>query len=173
MGNEIASPIRKVSGTTDKVPSRHSGLNRGLMAPWIWLVVAGLLLVAEMLTVHLLFASLALAALAAALAGFFGGSLAVQGIAFSIFAVISLAFIRPFALKHLKKQSPAEATNVDALLGQRALVTEMVNQDSGYVKLSGETWSARTESGAIPAGENVIVIAIDGAIARVKRREVN
>lgn len=142
------------------------------MASWIWLVVAGLLLVAEMLTVHLLFASLALAALAAALAGFLGGSLAIQGIAFSIFAVISLAFIRPVALKHLKKQSPAQSTNVDALIGQRALVTEMVSEDGGYVKLSGETWSARTESGSIPQGESVEVIAIDGAIARVKRKEV-
>lgn len=142
------------------------------MTAWIWLVVAGLLLVAEMLTVHLLFASLALAALAAALAGFLGGSLAVQGIAFALFAVISLAFIRPVALRHLKKQSPDEATNVDALVGQRAFVTEMVNEDRGYVKLSGETWSARSESGSIPEGENVVVVAIDGAIARVKRKEV-
>ena len=141
------------------------------MAPWMWFVVAGLLLVAEMLTVHLLFASLALAALAAALAGFLGGSLAVQGIAFSFFALISLVFLRPIALRHLKRQSPSEATNVDALVGQRALTTTSVGQHDGQVKLSGEIWSARTEDGRIPEGENVIVVAIEGATARVKREE--
>lgn len=137
----------------------------------MWFVVAGLLLVAEMLTVHLLFASLALAALAAALAGFLGGSLAVQGMAFALFAVISLAFIRPIALRHVKKQSPSEATNVDALVGQRALTMSSVDQHNGQVKLSGEIWSARTELGDIPQGENVVVIAIDGATARVRREE--
>lgn len=141
------------------------------MAPWMWFVVAGLLLVAEMLTVHLLFASLAIAALAAALTGFLGGSLALQGVAFAVFAVLSLGLIRPIALRHLKKQIPSDATNVEALVGQRAHATTEVDQRGGQIKLSGEIWSARSESGLIAAGENVIVEAIEGATARVKRAE--
>ena len=135
------------------------------MDSWMWLVVAGLLLVAEMLTVHLLFASLATAALAAALAGFFGGSLAIQGLAFALFAAISLFFIRPIALRHLKRQDQSQATNVD---GQKAHTTSVVDSLGGQVKLSGEIWSARSESGSIPAGESVIVVAIEGASVLVK-----
>jgi membrane protein implicated in regulation of membrane protease activity len=140
------------------------------MESWMWLLVAGLLLVAEMLTVHLLFASLATAALAAALTGFLGGSLAIQGIAFALFAVISLAFIRPIALRHLKRQDQSQATNVDALVGQRALTTSAVDPLGGQVKLSGEIWSARTDAQSIPVGTKVVVVAIEGATVLVREQ---
>jgi len=39
----------------------------------------------------------------------------------------------------------------------------------GQIKLSGEIWSAITDSGEIGTGEKVTVIAIDGATARVRR----
>jgi membrane protein implicated in regulation of membrane protease activity len=140
------------------------------MDPWIWFAVAALLLVAEMLTVHLLFASLALAALGAAITNIAGGTLTLQGIMFAIFAAISLLFLRPIALRHLNRQSSAEATNVDALIGAQAFVTSVVNQRDGQIKLNGEIWSARTEEDEeIPDGEKVLVLAIDGAIARVTK----
>lgn len=52
------------------------------MAPWVWFVVAGFLLIVEMLTVDLLFASLAFAALAAGITDALGGSQTLQGIVF-------------------------------------------------------------------------------------------
>ena len=58
------------------------------MAPWIWFAVAGLLLIAEMLTADLLFASLALAALAAGVTNAAGGSEALQGVTFGVFAIL-------------------------------------------------------------------------------------
>lgn len=141
------------------------------MAVWIWFAVAGLLLIAEMLTVDLLFASLALAALAAGVTNVVGGSETWQGVTFAVFAILSLISLRPIALRHLKKQIPGTATNVDALIGVRAVATTSIDQNAGQVKLSGEIWSAHTESGVIQSGENVLVIAIDGAIARVKKLE--
>ncbi|MFM8961559.1 MAG: NfeD family protein [Actinomycetota bacterium] len=139
------------------------------MAAWIWFAIFGALLVAEMLVVHLLFASLALAALAAGLTSLAGGSPAIQGLAFSIAGAISLLFLRPIALRHLKKQNSDTATNVDALVGQSAYTTTNVGPNGGQVKLSGEIWSAITDSGEIGTGEKVTVIAIDGATARVRR----
>ena len=141
------------------------------MPVWIWFAVAGLLLVAEMLTVNLLFASLALAALAAGVTNAAGGSQALQGVAFSLFAILSLIALRPIALRHLKRQAPNGSTNIDALIGARALATTTVNSNGGQIKLSGEIWSARTESEAIESGENVVVLAIDGATARVAKLE--
>ena len=143
------------------------------MAAWIWFAIFGVLIVAEMLVVHLLFASLALAALAAGLTSLAGGSPAVQGLAFAIAGAVSLLFIRPIALRHLKKQNADAATNVDALIGQPAYTTTDVGPTGGQVKLSGEIWSAVSESGVIRSGEKVSVVSIDGATARVRKAEEN
>lgn len=139
------------------------------MPVWIWFAVAGLLLIAEMLTANLLFASLAVAALSAGVTNAAGGSETLQGVVFGLFAILSLIALRPIALRHLKKQPQSGSTNVDALIGARALVTTTVDSNGGQVKLSGEIWSARTESEVIESGENVVVIAIDGATARVAK----
>lgn len=139
------------------------------MPIWIWFAVAGLLLIAEMLTANLLFASLAVAALSAGVTNAAGGSETLQGVVFGLFAILSLIALRPIALRHLKKQPQSGSTNVDALIGARALVTTTVDSNGGQVKLSGEIWSARTESEVIESGENVVVIAIDGATARVAK----
>lgn len=143
------------------------------MPIWIWFAVAGLLLIAEMLTANLLFASLAVAALSAGVTNAAGGSETLQGVIFGLFAILSLIALRPIALRHLKKQPQSGSTNVDALIGARALVTTTVDSNGGQVKLSGEIWSARTDSDSevIESGENVVVIAIDGATARVAKLE--
>ena len=141
------------------------------MSPWIWFAVVAFLLVAEMLTVHLVFASLALAAFAAAITNALGFSLVSQGVMFAVFAVVSLVFLRPTAIRHLNKQNSKQATNIDALIGASAVTTSSVNHAGGQVKLSGEIWSAHTFDQEIDANEQVIVVAIDGATARVKKVE--
>ena len=87
----------------------------------MWLVAGGALLVAEMLTVDLLFASLAFSAFMAAGVQSLGFNMAVQGFTFGVAAVISLFILRPIALKNLKKTTPDFATNVDAWVGAAAL----------------------------------------------------
>jgi membrane protein implicated in regulation of membrane protease activity len=140
------------------------------MPIWMWLAAGGGLLVAEMLTVDLLFASLAFSAFMAAGVNALGFNMAVQGITFGIAAVISLFILRPIALKNLKKRTPDFATNVDALVGAPALTISLVNDRSGQVKLNGEIWSARSESGEIAADSKVQVIAIEGATAVVNQK---
>ena len=140
------------------------------MQLWMWLVAGGALLVAEMLTVDLLFASLAFSAFSAATASAFGLDAAVQGVVFAVAAVISLFILRPIALKNLKRTAPDQATNVDALIGSPALALTTVTDVAGQVKLNGEVWSARSESGSIPSDSRVEVVAIEGATAVVKPR---
>jgi membrane protein implicated in regulation of membrane protease activity len=140
------------------------------MPIWMWLAAGSALLVAEMLTVNLLFASLAFSAFMAAVANALGYNMAVQGFTFGVAAIFSLFILRPIALKHLKKTTPDFATNVDALVGAPALALTEVNEMSGQVKLSGETWSARTESGVIATGSKVEVLSIEGATAVIKLR---
>jgi membrane protein implicated in regulation of membrane protease activity len=140
------------------------------MPIWMWLAAGGALLVAEMLTVDLLFASLAFSAFMAAGVNALGFNMAVQGVTFGIAAVISLFILRPIALKNLKKRTPDFATNVDALVGSSAFTLSVVTDRSGQIKLNGETWSARSDSGEIPADFKVQVVAIEGATAVVSKK---
>ena len=77
---------------------------------WMWLATGGLLLVVEMLTVNLLFASLAFSALLAAIASALGLNVLIQGALFGLGAAGSLLFLRPIALRHLKR-SPSRTGN--------------------------------------------------------------
>jgi membrane protein implicated in regulation of membrane protease activity len=140
------------------------------MPIWMWLGAAGVLLVVEMLTVDLLFASLAFSALLAAGASAAGFDVVVQGIVFGVGAVGSLLFLRPVALKHLKKKPADHATNIEALIGAPAIALTAVTENEGLVKLSGETWSARSFNDDIENGTRVEVVAIEGATAVVKRK---
>jgi membrane protein implicated in regulation of membrane protease activity len=138
------------------------------MQLWMWLGAAGALLVAEMMTVDLLFASLAFSAFMAAIANGLGFEMAAQGLVFGLAAGVSLFVLRPIALKHLKKRPADFATNVDALIGAPAVALTEVTVHNGQVKLSGEIWSARSQSASISKDSILEVIAIEGATAIVK-----
>jgi membrane protein implicated in regulation of membrane protease activity len=136
----------------------------------MWLAASGALLVIEILTVDLLFASLAFSALLAAGANALGFNVVIQGIVFGLGAIGSLMFLRPIALRHLKKKPADHATNIEALIGAPAMTLSAITEHDGLVKLSGETWSARSNTGEIEVGSQVEVVAIEGATAVVKRK---
>lgn len=138
------------------------------MAMWIWLASGGALLLVELMTANLLFASLAVSALAAAGAAGLGYDAVVQTVVFGVAAILSLVFIRPVALRHLKKTKPDAATNTDALIGTFAFTLTTVSETGGQIKLAGEVWTAKTEGGSIAADKKVFVTAIRGATAIIK-----
>ena len=136
----------------------------------MWLAASGALLVIEILTVDLLLASLAFSALLAAGANALGFNVVIQGVVFGLGAIGSLMFLRPIALRHLKKKPADHATNIEALIGAPAMTLSGITKHDGLVKLSGETWSARSNTGEIEVGSQVEVVAIEGATAVVKRK---
>jgi membrane protein implicated in regulation of membrane protease activity len=143
------------------------------MHSWIvWLVVAAVLGVAELLTTTLAFGLIAVAAVAAAVVGAFHLSFALQLVAFAVTAGAGLGFVRPIAIKHVK-QPPALRTGVAALVGRSAIVLEEVTEHSGRVRIDGEEWSSRPydESLVIPVGTKVDVMQIKGATVLVYPRE--
>ena len=137
---------------------------------WMWLTASGLFIVAEILTVDLLFASLAFATLMAAAASALSLNTIAQGLIFAISAGLSIFVLRPIALRNLQKRTPGLATNVDALFGADAFTITEVTEHSGEVKLSGEIWSARSRTGTIKKSTNVEVVSIEGATAIIKRK---
>jgi len=143
------------------------------MESWIiWLIVAAVLGVAELLTPTLAFGLIAVAAVAAAVVGAFHLSFALQLVAFAVAAGAGLVFVRPIAIKHIK-QPPALRTGVAALVGRSAIVLEEVTEHGGRVRIDGEEWSSRPydESLVIPVGTKVDVMQIKGATVLVYPRE--
>jgi membrane protein implicated in regulation of membrane protease activity len=144
------------------------------MVSWIvWLIVAAVLGVAELVTMTFAFGLIAVAAVVAAVVGAFHMDLAIQLVAFVAAAGAGLGFVRPVAIRHIK-QPPALRTGAAALVGRSAIVLEEVNEHSGRVRIDGEEWSSRPyldESLVIPVGTRVDVMQIKGATALVYPRE--
>jgi len=139
------------------------------MSAWvIWIVVAGLLAIGEILTLSFFMGPIAVAAVLAALAALLGAGTALQMVVFIFASAASLLVLRPIARRHLRTP-PKIRTGTAALIGARALVLERVDRDGGTIKLAGEVWSARAyaEDEVIDAGKRVEVMQIEGATALV------
>jgi hypothetical protein len=85
------------------------------MAVWVWLLVAGGLFVVETLTANLLFASLAISAATAMLTAWVGGGFLAQGVAFAVSAILTLAVLRPVALREISSNYEGLASSFRVL----------------------------------------------------------
>ncbi|MGI8334956.1 NfeD family protein [Actinomadura scrupuli] len=142
------------------------------MQPWVvWLLLAAVLTVAELLTLTLALGLLAVAAVAAGLGGALGLPPALQVLVFAVTAGAGLVVVRPIALRHLR-QPPALRTGVAALVGREAMTLTEVTRSGGRARIGGEEWTARPydPDEVIPAGATVDVLAIEGATALVHPR---
>ena len=133
----------------------------------LWLTVFLVFAAVEMLTLDLFFIMLGGGALAAVVADFAGADLWLQIVVFCVVSLLMIAFVRPVTLKHLHKGPAEQRTNIDRLIGETALVMEPVTATGGRVKIGGDIWSARSDSGVRAEGQRVIVAAIEGATAVV------
>jgi membrane protein implicated in regulation of membrane protease activity len=143
-----------------------------MMAWIVWLFVAAVLGVAELMTTTFALGIIAIGALVAAGAGAMHLGIPFQLLAFVVASAAGLGFVLPIARRHIK-QPPLLKTGPAALIGRSARVLEEVTEHGGRVRIGGEIWSARSydESLIIPAGRVVDVMQIEGATALVYPRE--
>lgn len=138
------------------------------MPDWGWWVLGALVLLGvEALTLDLLFASLAVGAVAGAVVAALGFPVLAQILVAVGAALLTLLLVRPAALRLLHTEGTE--TNIDALIGAGALVVERVDGRGGRVKIGGEVWSARVSQPGTEymAGADLVVVSIDGATAIV------
>jgi membrane protein implicated in regulation of membrane protease activity len=139
------------------------------MSAWvIWIVVAGLLAVGEILTLSFFLGPIAIAAMLAGIAALAGAGAAIQLVVFIVASIASLVVLRPIARRHLVTP-PKIRTGTAALVGAPAVVLERVDGGGGSVKLAGEVWTARAYDGdeVLEPGTRVQVMQIEGATALV------
>ncbi|MDR2490606.1 MAG: NfeD family protein [Spirochaetaceae bacterium] len=135
---------------------------------WLWLAVALILAVIELLTAFAL--TTIWFAIPAVLLIFVSSVVVPFRWQAAIFLVLSLAlliFARPFAVKKLRVGK--EKTNIDGLIGKTAVVIKTIHEfEKGEIKLNGLVWSAGSEDGSvIEAGCVCIVKRIEGTRAIV------
>lgn len=140
------------------------------MPPILWFIVFLLLLGMELvLPGGFYFACLALGALAASAATWLGAGPAWAILLFFLLTLLGLLFAAPVARRWMRA-IPVRPAGYDALLGQRARVTERLDPATGQgmVRLAtGTDWLAAAET-PIPAGAWVEVAAVAGTRLRVR-----
>ena len=134
----------------------------------VWLALAAVLAIAEMATLDFTLLMLAGGALAGfVMALIFPDTVWLQIIVAVVAAALLLGVLRP-TLLHRVRSMPGYRSSVDKLVGSSGTAITEVTTQSGEVKLGGEVWTARAmDASPIPAGVEVEVCRIDGAVAVV------
>lgn len=141
---------------------------------WVWLGVLVIFAIVEASTVTLVSIWFVGGSLAALIAALLGAEIWLQVALFLAVSTVLLISFRPLLKKF--HQPKKVQTNAPANIGKLAIVTEAIDnlQGLGAVKLSGLTWTARSESGkGIEAGTVVCVKRIEGVKLFVEPAEVN
>lgn len=134
----------------------------------IWLIIAGLFFIGEIITVGFLVFWIAIAALVAMVVSFFTTNIIIQTSVFVIASAILILATKPFVKKFLDVKQTK--TNAFSIIGQKALVIKEISSHSiGQIKIRGEVWSAESESDeTITEGSEIEILKINGVKALVK-----
>jgi membrane protein implicated in regulation of membrane protease activity len=135
---------------------------------WIWMAAAVVFLIIEQFAPTLVFLSFAVSAFVAGIyAQFYPQEMYWQVGIFVIVTVVVLPLSRKFA-KRITKPQPRES-NVDAMLGKTALVTQAIEPDHpGKVRFEGEIWQAMAAE-HIEEKTKVEVLRIEGTRVHVRK----
>ncbi len=139
---------------------------------WImWLVLALIFVIIEVLTLEFTFLMLAAGSLIGGLGvNLLGGTWWLQVAAAAAVSALLLFTIRPLLLRLLHRSSQGVPTNVDALYGLGARVVAPFVNGIGSVRLdNGETWTAEPAdpAAALDVGTRVVVTRVRGATVDV------
>ena len=138
---------------------------------YIWLIIAGICFVIEMITVGFFVFWFGIGALITMLVSLiYPGNLWLQSIVFVATSTLLIFFTKPFVEKFTKKDKKV-MTNAFSIIGKKALVTQDINPEFGVgqIKVENEVWSAKTfDDSFIEKGTQVKVLEIDGVKAVVQ-----
>ena len=134
----------------------------------VWLGLAMILGVLELLSLDLVLLMLASGALVAMVVALAGAGLPIQILAAAATSVAMLALVRPNIVKRLHS-GPELRHGPAALVGEEGFTVAEITAQAGQIKIAGEIWSARPfdDTAVIPVGARVRVFEIRGATAYV------
>ena len=132
---------------------------------WIWISILVISIIVEALTDQLISIWFAPAAIIATILDFLKVQNVIQIIVFLLVSLVGIILVRRFVNKFLKPDKSTR-TNIDAIIGERCIVTEKIDNFAGcgQAKVRGQIWSARgvNDDDVFEAGEVLSVVAIEG-----------
>lgn len=138
----------------------------------IWVIVALVFVIVEMFTTGFAVMCISFGCLFGAGASALDWDIKWQLLVFAVGTALAFLTVRPLVYKFFYKKGQEVKTNVDALVGRRAIVTERIEGElhAGRVKVDGDDWKAvSTDTEPIEVGEAVEITAINSVILTVKR----
>lgn len=140
------------------------------MTAHYWLITAVVFVILEILPppTHFFFLCLALGALGAAIAAAFTQTVWVPWVVFAAGSVALVPVLVPLAkFLFTPKEFP---TNVDSMIGAKALVVEPIDpKAAGVVKVRGEEWRAMSNDARFEKDQWVEIEKVEGTQVLVRR----
>lgn len=140
------------------------------MSPFIWLAVAAVMAVVEVVSLGLITMWFVVGALVAFAANLLGADPLIQIVVFLIVSVLCLIVLRPVFVKYRDRGKKEEPT----VVGRIAVVCEAIDNDRlvGRVETPDHmTWAALSADGRpIASGENVVVVGRESVKLIVERK---
>ena len=136
----------------------------------IWAVIAMLCLIMELSYGDFYVTCFGIGAVCAIVISLSDGPIWMQVIAFAVFSVLSIYFLRPRLVALLNRSASHRKSNADAIIDRIGEVSETIKAgDYGRVKLDGDDWKAQTDSVYdIPVGSKVRIVGRDSIIIKVE-----
>jgi membrane protein implicated in regulation of membrane protease activity len=138
------------------------------MSPVVaWLIAAIVLLIVESFTGTFVILWMGIAAFAAGLVAHFLPDTQIPWLVFVLASAVLIFFTRPLA-RHIRERHTTR-TNVDALVGQYAMVIETIDpmRNTGRVRVGSDEWRARS-AGVVESGAWVRITGISGTTLSVE-----
>lgn len=137
---------------------------------WHWWILAALFAGIEILAPGVFFIWLGAAAALTGLIALVipGMGWEIEALIFAVLAVATVVGWRTYIRKAKAKDDPAAMLNRrgDQMIGRTAVLSEPIQNGRGKIKIDDSTW--RVEGGDLPAGTQVKITGVDGAILKVE-----
>lgn len=131
---------------------------------WIWVAAIVIAIVVELLTDQLVSIWFVPAGIVATVLDFCNVGVIWQTLVFFVVAAIGVILAKTVFFKG--RMSGSTKTNIDAIIGERCIVTERIDNYAGcgQARVNGQIWSARGayDDDVFEVGEALRVVAIEG-----------
>ena len=136
----------------------------------IWLIIAVVLVIVEIVTAGFGSICFAIGAAISAIVAILGGNFTWQILIFAVVSLLTFFFLRPVMMRFLMKKSDEVKTNAEALIGRQGIVSERIDEKhhTGRVAVDGDDWKAVSADGTvIEQGAEVKIVKMDSIIVTV------
>lgn len=140
------------------------------MATLLWVIIAMIGVVLDIITSAFLFVWLSLGAIGAMIANIIGSTFTTQIIIFIIITIIAFAIGYPLAKKKFKIDKKTMQTMEESYIGKIIISTKDIKKDetNARIKVAGIYWAAINLGDGIKSGEKFRIVGIKGSKLEIR-----